>query len=156
MMNPKRKRQLIWLTIILVTVATATGLILYSLRAQTDYFYAPAQIAAGEAPEAKRIRAGGMVVRGSLEKLPNSLDVHFKITDFKATVPVHYNGILPDLFKENSGVVATGEWRNGVFEAEEILAKHDENYMPPDVSAALKAQGKLPDGSSSAPAKASP
>jgi cytochrome c-type biogenesis protein CcmE len=145
-MNAKRKRHLIWILIILTGVSVATGLILYSLRAQTDYFYAPAQLAAGEAPENKRIRAGGMVAKGSVQKSTQNLDVSFSITDFKATVPVRYTGILPDLFAENSGIVATGQLENGVFVAESILAKHDENYMPPEVTAALKAQGRLPSG----------
>lgn len=145
-MNAKRKRHLIWLLIILAGVSIAVGLILYALRAQTDYFYAPAQLASGEAPTEKRIRAGGMVVKGSVQKSTQNLDVSFKITDFKATVPVRYTGILPDLFAENSGIVATGQLENGVFVAESILAKHDENYMPPEVTAALKAQGRLPSG----------
>ncbi|MEY4517182.1 MAG: hypothetical protein RL180_1528 [Pseudomonadota bacterium] len=145
-MNAKRKRHLIWLLIIVAGVSIATGLILYALRAQTDYFYAPAQLASGEAPSDKRIRAGGMVVKGSVQRSSTSLTTTFKITDFKATVPVSYTGILPDLFAENSGIVGTGELKNGVFVAEEILAKHDEQYMPPEVNAALKAQGRLPNG----------
>ncbi len=145
-MNPKRKRHLIWILIALTGIAVATGLILYALRAQTDYFFAPADFAAGKVPENQRIRAGGMVVKGSVERSTSSLEVRFKITDFKSTVPVQYTGILPDLFAENSGVVGTGQWVNGVFVAEEILAKHDENYMPPEVNKALKAQGRLPSG----------
>ena len=141
-MTPKRKRQLVWILVALAGLSVATGLILYSLRAQANYFYSPTELAAGKAPEGKRIRAGGMVVQGSLQRQSGSLDVQFKITDFKATVPVRYTGILPDLFKENSGVVGTGSLQNGVFVAEEILAKHDENYMPPEVNKALKAQGR--------------
>lgn len=149
-MHPKRKRHLIWLLIIVAAVASATALILYALRAQTDYFYAPAQLANGEAPSGQRIRAGGMVVKGSIQRSTQSLTVRFKITDFKATIPVQYTGILPDLFAENSGIVGTGELQNGVFMASEILAKHDENYMPPQVNAALKAQGRLPNGEKAA------
>jgi cytochrome c-type biogenesis protein CcmE len=145
-MKAKRKRQLILVLLGLLGVSVATGLILYSLRAQTDYFYTPAQIASGLAPSDKRIKAGGMVVKGSLHRQTDSLAVSFQITDFKSTVDVRYTGILPDLFKEGSGVVGTGELHNGVFMAEEMLAKHDENYMPPDVSAALKAQGRLANG----------
>jgi cytochrome c-type biogenesis protein CcmE len=145
-MHPKRKRHLIWILIAVAGISLATGLILYSLRAQTDYFFAPADFAAGKVPEDKRIRAGGMVVKGSIERSTSSLDVKFKITDFKSTVPVQYTGILPDLFAENSGIVGTGKWVGGVFVAEEILAKHDENYMPPEVNKALKAQGRLPSG----------
>ncbi len=136
-MNPKRKRQLLWIAVMLTGLSVATGLILYSLRAQANYFYAPVDLVADKAGAGKRIRAGGMVVNGSIERVPDSLTVRFKITDFKATVPVLYTGILPDLFKENSGVVGTGRMRDGVFVAEEILAKHDENYMPPEVGKTL-------------------
>jgi cytochrome c-type biogenesis protein CcmE len=145
-MNAKRQRKLIVLLLGLLGVSAAAALILYSLRAQTDYFYTPAQIAGGAAPNDKRIKAGGMVVKGSLKRQPDSLSVNFQMTDFKSTVNVRYTGILPDLFKEGSGVVGTGVIHDGVFVAEEILAKHDEKYMPPDVTAALKAQGRLANG----------
>lgn len=147
-MNAKRQRKLLWITAIVVGVAVAVGLILYALRAQTDFFFNPSQLAAGEAPEDKRIRAGGMVVAQSVQREAGSLAVQFKITDFKATVPVSFNGILPDLFAENSGMVATGRFVQGVFVAEEVLAKHDENYMPPEVSKML--EGQLPSGSPAA------
>ncbi len=127
-------------------VSVALGLIFYALRAQTDYFYTPAQIVSGAAPTDQRIRAGGMVVKGSLKKPTDSLNVSFQITDFKSTVNVKYIGILPDLFKEGSGVVGTGKLHHGVFLATEILAKHDEKYMPPDVTAALNDQGRLANG----------
>lgn len=145
-MNAKRKRKLIVLLSGLIGISVALGLILYALRAQSDYFYTPAQIASGAAPNDQRIRAGGMVVKGSLIKSTDSLNVRFQITDFKSIVDVEYTGILPDLFKEGSGVVGTGKLHNGVFVAEEILAKHDEKYMPPDVTAALKDQGRLANG----------
>lgn len=145
-MNAKRKRKLIVLLLGVLGVSVAAALILYSLRAQTDYFYTPSQIASGAAPHDKRIKAGGMVVKGSLKRQTDSLNVNFQITDFKSTVDVRYSGILPDLFKEGSGVVGTGVMHDGVFVAEEILAKHDEKYMPPDVTAALKAQGRLANG----------
>lgn len=149
-MNAKRQRKLLWITAIVVGVAIAVGLILYALRAQTDFFFNPSQLAAGEAPEDKRIRAGGMVVANSVQREAGSLAVQFKITDFKATVPVSFNGILPDLFAENSGMVATGRFIQGVFVAEEVLAKHDENYMPPEVNKMLEGQGRLPNGSPAA------
>lgn len=145
-MNTKRKRKLIVVLSGLFGVSIALGLILYALRAQSDYFYTPAQITSGAAPSDQRIRAGGMVVKGSLVKPTDSLNVRFQITDFKSTINVQYTGILPDLFKEGSGVVGTGKLHNGVFVAEEILAKHDEKYMPPDVTAALKDQGRLANG----------
>lgn len=150
-MNAKRKRHLLMILLGLFGVAVALGLILYALRAQTDYFYTPAQIASHIAPSNQRIKAGGMVVKGSLHKATDTLNVRFQITDFKSTVEVQYTGILPDLFKEGSGVVATGQLQGGVFVAEQILAKHDENYMPPDVSAALKAQGRLANGELATP-----
>ena len=129
-MNAKRQRKLLWIAAIVVGVAVAVGLILYALRAQTDFFFNPSQLAAGEAPEGKRIRAGGMVVGQSVQREAGSLAVQFKITDFKATVPVSFNGILPDLFAENSGIVATGKMQGKTFVAGEVLAKHDENYVP--------------------------
>ena len=137
-MNAKRQRKLIVLLLGLLGVSAAAALILYSLRAQTDYFYTPAQIASGVAPNDKRIKAGGMVVKESLKRQTDSLNVNFQMTDFKSTVNVSYTGILPDLFKEGSGVVGTGVMHDGVFVAEEILAKHDEKYMPPEVADALK------------------
>ncbi|WP_410209143.1 cytochrome c maturation protein CcmE [Aquirhabdus sp.] len=152
-MNATRKRRLMIVILALLGLCVAIALILYALRAQTDYFYTPAQIASGAAPSNKRIKAGGMVVKGSLKKQIDSLSVSFQITDFKSTVGVRYTGILPDLFKEGSGVVGTGEMHDGFFFADEILAKHDENYMPPDVTAALKAQGRLSDGRLAVPQK---
>lgn len=149
-MNAKRQRKLLWIAAIVVGVALAVGLILYALRAQTDFFFNPSQLAAGEAPEGQRIRAGGMVVAQSVQREAGSLAVQFKITDFKATVPVSFNGILPDLFAENSGMVATGRFVQGVFVAEEVLAKHDESYMPPEVNKMLEGQGRLPNGSPAA------
>ncbi|AXI02889.1 cytochrome c maturation protein CcmE [Aquirhabdus parva] len=150
-MNIVRKRRLMIVIFALFGLCVAIALILYALRAQTDYFYTPAQIASGAAPSNKRIKAGGMVVKGSLKKQIDSLSVSFQITDFKSTVDVRYTGILPDLFKEGSGVVGTGEMHDGVFFADEILAKHDENYMPPDVTAALKAQGRMSNGELATP-----
>lgn len=128
-----------WVLAMLVGVAVAVGLILYAIRQQTDYYFDPTAISQGQAPNAKRIRAGGMVVSGSVKRDPaDPLNVQFKITDFKSVVPVTYRGVLPDLFAENSGVVATGELHDGVFVASEVLAKHDENYMPPEVAKSLK------------------
>jgi len=149
-MNAKRQRKLLWITAIVVGVAVAVGVILYALRAQTDFFFNPSQLAAGEAPENQRIRAGGMVVANSVQREEGSLAVQFKITDFAATVPVSFNGILPDLFAENSGMVATGRFLQGVFVADEVLAKHDENYMPAEVNNMLEERRLLPDGSPAA------
>lgn len=138
-MNAVRQKKLMWVLAMLVGVAVAVGLILYAIRQQTDYYFDPSAIAAGQAPEAKRIRAGGMVVAGSVKRDPQDpLNIKFNITDYKSVVSVVYRGVLPDLFAENSGVVATGELKGGTFVASEVLAKHDENYMPPEVAKSLK------------------
>ena len=130
-MNNVRQKKLMWVIAILVGAVIAVGLILYAIRQQTDYYFDPTAIAAGKAPEEKRIRAGGMVVAGSVKRDPSDqLNVQFEITDYKEVVPVTYRGVLPDLFAENSGIVATGELKDGVFVASEVLAKHDENYVP--------------------------
>ncbi|STY91314.1 cytochrome c maturation protein CcmE [Moraxella bovis] len=140
-MNNARQKKLMWVIAMLVGVAVAVGLILYAIRQQTDYYFDPTAITAGKAPENKRIRAGGMVVAGSVKRDPNDpLNIQFQITDYKAVVPMTYRGVLPDLFAENSGVVATGELQGGTFVASEVLAKHDENYMPPEVAKSLKAE----------------
>jgi cytochrome c-type biogenesis protein CcmE len=109
------------------------------------FFFDPSQIVAGEAPADKRFRLGGMVANGSVQKTTGTLDVHFLVTDFKHTVPVSYSGILPDLFREGQGVVAHGRMNGGTFVADEILAKHDEKYMPPEVAKSLKDNPPPPD-----------
>lgn len=142
-MNNARQKKMIWVVAILLGAAIAVSLILYAIRQQTDYYFDPTMISQGKAPESKRIRAGGMVVAGSVKRDPNDpVNIQFSITDFKSTVPVRYRGVLPDLFAENSGVVATGELNDGVFVASEVLAKHDENYMPPEVAKSLKQEHK--------------
>lgn len=128
-----------WVFFTLAGAAVAVVLVLYAIGQQTDYYFDPTAIAQGDAPQDKRIRAGGMVVAGSVQRAAdNPLNVEFAITDFKSTVPVTYQGILPDLFAENSGVVATGKMKGDTFVAGEVLAKHDENYMPPEVAKSLK------------------
>jgi cytochrome c-type biogenesis protein CcmE len=103
------------------------------------FFFDPTQVAAGEVRQGNRFRLGGMVKVGSVQRAPGSLETRFTVTDFKHDLPVRYVGVLPDLFKENSGVVAHGRIdRDGVFVADEVLAKHDENYMPPEVKRSLK------------------
>lgn len=144
-MNPKRKQRLILISFLVVGVSIALGLVLYALQENINLFYTPQQIASGEAPVDARIRAGGMVVEGSVQRNAENLEVTFAITDFKSTVQVTYTGILPDLFGEGQGVVTTGKLlKSGVFAAEEVLAKHDENYMPPEVADALKQAGTEP------------
>lgn len=156
-MNAVRRKKLIWVAATLAGAIVAVVLVIYAIGQQTDYYFDPTAIVAGEAPQDKRIRAGGMVVKDSLRRDPNNdLKVQFKITDFNATVPVSYQGILPDLFAENSGIVATGKMQGDVFVASEVLAKHDENYMPPEVAASIKennaAHGVTPDSEQFTPA----
>jgi len=144
-MTPKRKQRLMVVAFILVGVSVAVGLTLFALSQNINLFYSPAQVAAGEAPANTRIRVGGMVVDGSVQRDPESLFVQFDITDYDKTLRVEYSGILPDLFREGQGIVAQGTLNEqGVFTASEVLAKHDENYMPPEVAEALAQAGKLP------------
>jgi cytochrome c-type biogenesis protein CcmE len=124
---------------IVTGVAIAGGLTLRALRANVMFFFDPSQVAEGQAPRDERFRLGGMVEKGSVHRAPGSLEVSFVVTDFKHELPVHYSGVLPDLFREGQGVVAHGRLgANGVFVADEVLAKHDEKYMPPEVARALK------------------
>ena len=147
-MNPVRKKRLLIVLAILAGVGIAVGLALSALQQNINLFYTPTQIAAGEAPQGTRIRAGGMVKKGSLERSADSLDVRFVVTDFAKEVTIHYRGILPDLFREGQGIVALGKLDGtGVLVADEVLAKHDEKYMPPEVSKALKDSGRSADGS---------
>jgi cytochrome c-type biogenesis protein CcmE len=137
-MHPIRRQRLLIVLLVLGGVAAAAGLGTYAMRENINLFYPPADIVAGHVPAGKTIRAGGMVVKGSVKRDPNSLKVDFVITDFKAQVPVQYTGILPDLFAEGQGVVARGALdAGGVFQASEVLAKHDEKYMPPEVKESL-------------------
>ncbi|MBR9828508.1 MAG: cytochrome c maturation protein CcmE [Oceanospirillales bacterium] len=144
-MTPKRKQRLFLVLFIVVGVGISVGLTLFALSQNINLFYSPTQIAAGEAPQDTRIRAGGMVVEGSIKRDPDSLFVSFEITDYDKTVTVEYVGILPDLFREGQGIVAQGSMNeHGVLDAVEVLAKHDENYMPPEVAEALAKAGKMP------------
>jgi cytochrome c-type biogenesis protein CcmE len=123
---------------IVAGVGIAAWLATSAFRENVMFFFDPSQIVAGEAPADKRFRLGGMVANGSVQKTTGTLDVRFLVTDFRHTVPVSYSGILPDLFREGQGVVAHGRMHNGTFVADEILAKHDEKYMPPEVAKSLK------------------
>lgn len=140
-MNPKRKKRLLLVVGMATGFATAIGLMLYALQENLNLFYSPSQIVAGEVPEGARIRAGGMVKEGSVQRDPNSLKVRFDVTDYAATVTIEFDRSLPDLFREGQGIVAMGRLdADGLFVADEVLAKHDENYMPPEISDALKKQ----------------
>ena len=142
-MHPKRKKRLIVVLAVVVLSSLGVGLVTYGLRGNINLFYPPADVIAGKAPVGQPIRVGGMVVEGSIVRSESSLDVRFEVTDYAGTVPVMYSGILPDLFDEGQGVVAAGKLdERGVFVAHEVLAKHDENYMPPEVAEALAAAGK--------------
>jgi cytochrome c-type biogenesis protein CcmE len=124
----------------LILLAIAAVLITKSFRSNLVFFFTPTQVEKGEAPKSGSFRIGGLVENGSLKRLPDGLRVQFKVTDTAKTMLVEYKGILPDLFKEGKGVVAEGKLNaNGLFEADQVLAKHDENYMPPEAAAALKA-----------------
>lgn len=137
-MNPVRKKKMIKLGLMLLVVAVVCALVLYALRQNISLFYTPTQIAMGQAPIKKTIRIGGMVEQGSIKRTPKSLKVQFDITDYDKTVTVIYTGILPDLFREGQGIVAEGQAIDTHnFQASQVLAKHDANYMPPEVKAAL-------------------
>jgi cytochrome c-type biogenesis protein CcmE len=136
-----RRKRLFWIVIGLAILAVAVGLVLYALKSNIVFFFTPTQIAANEAPQGRAFRVGGMVETGSVVR--NGLDVQFRVTDTVKTIPVVYRGTLPDLFREGKGVVAQGKvGPDGVFKADEVLAKHDENYMPPEAAEALKRAGK--------------
>ncbi len=138
-MRARRRQRLIFVGVVLAGVAVATALVLMAIGENMLYFYSPSQIAAGEAPRSHDVRVGGLVVAGSVERSSGSLDVRFDLTDTSANVRVAYSGILPDLFREGQGIVALGRiGDDGVFRAREVLAKHDENYMPPEVAEALE------------------
>jgi cytochrome c-type biogenesis protein CcmE len=123
-------------------VGIAVGFALRALNENLNLFYSPSQIAAGEAPAGRKIRLGGLVTKGSLHRETGQLEVRFDVTDTKKTTTVSYSGVLPDLFREGQGIIAYGVLApDGSFRADEVLAKHDENYMPPEVADALKAQG---------------
>jgi len=137
-MHPKRKKKLIIILALLAGVGLIVGLVLYALSQNINLFFSPSDIAAGKAPLEQRIRAGGMVREGSVVRAQDSLQVEFVMTDYAQDVRVAFDGILPDLFREGQGIVAQGKLQaNGVFVADEVLAKHDENYMPPEVTEAI-------------------
>ncbi|MFZ2649134.1 MAG: cytochrome c maturation protein CcmE [Burkholderiaceae bacterium] len=139
-MKPRHKRMAIAAGV-LALVGGAVGLVLSAFQSNLVFFYSPTQVAAQEAPLEKTFRLGGLVEAGSVRR--EGLHVNFVVTDTVQSTPVRYQGILPDLFKEGKGVVAQGQLRNGVFEAREVLAKHDENYMPPEAAAALERAAKV-------------
>ena len=138
-MTPKRKKRLALIGLLVVGVSVAVGLALKAFNENLMFFFSPAEVAAGKAPANAPFRLGGMVIDGSVQRPGEGLVVEFALTDYAASVKVHYEGILPDLFREGQGIVALGRLNDeGVFVADEVLAKHDENYMPPEVADAIK------------------
>jgi cytochrome c-type biogenesis protein CcmE len=142
-MHPLRKQRLMIVSFIVVFSSVAVGLITYALRENINLFYPPSKIAAGDVPHNTRLRAGGCVKPGSIVRSQENLDVSFVITDGTADVKVNFSGILPDLFAEGEAAVINGiVTEQGEINASEVLAKHDENYIPPEVADAMKDKGK--------------
>jgi len=134
-----RHRRFAWIGAGLAAIGIAIALVLSAFQSNLVFFFSPTQVAAHEAPQGRAFRIGGLVESGSLVREPDTLTVHFRVTDTARTIPVTYTGLLPDLFKEGKGVVAQGTLApDGTFHATEVLAKHDENYMPPEAKAALE------------------
>jgi cytochrome c-type biogenesis protein CcmE len=150
-MTPRRKRLLVVLGIV-SGVGASVALAVMASRENIMFYYDPSQVVQGKAPLTKRFRIGGMVVKGSVARKPGDLQVRFVLTDFAHQVPVQYTGVLPDLFREGQGIIAHGTINSGgTFVADEVLAKHDEKYMPPEVAASLKNKVRpAPAGSASA------
>jgi cytochrome c-type biogenesis protein CcmE len=139
-MNPVRRRRLLWVLVLVAAAALTTTLVALALQRNVAYLYTPSEVLKGEAGARARFRLGGMVEKGSFQRAQGSLDAHFRVTDGDAQLPVVYTGILPDLFRENQAVIATGSLQDGRFVATEVLAKHDENYMPPELAKSLKTE----------------
>ena len=144
-MKAKNKR-LSWILVVIIALALATTLTLMAFQDSIVFFYSPSEIIEKKAPATQRIRIGGLVEAHSIIRKQKSAFVSFNVTDFKSTIVVKFKGILPDLFRENQGIVAEGIFENGVFFATEVLAKHDENYMPKEVAEKLKSSGKWKGG----------
>ena len=139
-MTPRQKR-MSFVALLVAGVAIAITLALKAFNENLLYFFSPTQVLAGEAPKDHSFRLGGLVVDGSVKRDPDSLKINFDLTDTENVIAVTYEGILPDLFREGQGIVATGKLKNNSFFADEVLAKHDENYMPPEVADTLKKAG---------------
>lgn len=138
-MKPQRKQRLILIVLMLAGLGIAAKFALNAFNENLMYFFSTTDVVSGKAPKDALFRLGGMVVKGSVQRAESSLLVKFKLSDFSQEVTVEYTGILPDLFREGQGIVAKGRLNEqGVFVAEEVLAKHDENYMPPEVASSLK------------------
>jgi len=152
-MTPRQKRMTLVFGI-LAGVSVAGALALTAFRQNVTFYFDPTRVAEGQVPPGERFRLGGMVTKGSVQRAPGSLEVRFVVTDFKHDVPVSYTGVLPDLFREGQGVIAHGRMTGNTFVADEVLAKHDEKYMPPEVARSLKkaqADPGAPAGATTAP-----
>jgi cytochrome c-type biogenesis protein CcmE len=136
-MTPTRKRRLIVISLVLAAVAVAAGLTVLALQQNMTYLYSPSEVEAGHAPEGARFRLGGVVLEKSIQRSSDTLEVGFVVTDRFKEMPVKYTGILPDLFREGQSIVATGAMQGDHFVATEVLAKHDETYMPKEVADAI-------------------
>jgi cytochrome c-type biogenesis protein CcmE len=146
-MTPARKKRLSLILLMVVGVSVGVGFALNALNENIMFFFSPADIQAGKAPANKDFRVGGVVVEGTVKRPGEGLTVEFDLTDNKSVVKVKYTGILPDLFREGQGIIANGKLNaQGDFIAQEVLAKHDENYMPPEVMEAMKKSGKVMPG----------
>ena len=151
-MKPRQKK-FVFIIVALVALGAAVGLVLYALKDNVSLFFTPTQVFNKEAPQGRNFRIGGLVEAGSIKRQSDGLTVHFVVTDNAHTMQVIYKGILPDLFKEGKGVVAQGKIQaDGIFHAEEVLAKHDENYMPPEAKEALDQASKAKAAAGAAPA----
>jgi len=138
-MTPKRRNRIVLIVLVLAGIAVAASFALKAFNENLMFFYQPSQVIAGEAPVGRLIRVGGLVTTGSVQRQSDGLTVKFDVTDNAETITVQYTGILPDLFREGQGIVAHGRLQDDqLFVADEVLAKHDENYMPPEVADALK------------------
>lgn len=134
-----RHKKLILIALVVAALGAVAALVLNAFQSNLVFFFSPTQVVKGEAPQERAFRIGGLVEEGSLRREPDGVTAHFRITDTAQTIPVTYKGLLPDLFKEGKGVVAEGRMNSsGVFVAEQVLAKHDENYMPPEAASALE------------------
>ncbi|HEY4115273.1 MAG TPA: cytochrome c maturation protein CcmE [Rhizomicrobium sp.] len=148
-MSPKKRRRLWFAAALVVAGAGGAALVITALKDNVLYFYSPSDIQAKHVPEHVAFRIGGLVAKGSVKRGPGT-EVRFTVTDGRRNVPVEFDGVLPDLFREGQGVVASGDLENGgVFRASEVLAKHDERYMPPEVVDALKRAGRWKEGAGS-------
>ena len=139
----RKKRRMIMIGSAMLALFAAAALVLTAFEDNLVFFYSPSDMQAGKAPKGRALRLGGLVEEGSVQRGDDGLTVQFRVTDLAEAVPVTYKGILPDLFREGQGVVVQGRLNGGgVFQADEVLAKHDENYMPPEVAEALKESGQ--------------